>query len=305
MIQRPSVSNVHTFTGHKDSLYALAAVSDHEFVSSGADGMVIQWNLQDFSQAKMVAKVSTSVYALAYDPILDYLFIGQNFDGLHVIELSIKRQVKSIQLTKSHIFDIKFDNEFIYLATGEGTVHVINRTTWLTVSVLNFSEKSARTLIVDDLQIYVGYSDGFVRIFDKIWFSMLQEFKAHDNSIFTMALHPNTDFILTGSRDAHLKIWNIAELKNIALKEDIIAHMYTINHIKFSQDGSYFLTCSMDKSIKIWNSLSMKLMRVIDKGRFAGHGTSVNKLLTMLYSNSLISCSDDRTISVWEIKFNQ
>jgi hypothetical protein len=31
MIQRPSVSKVHTFTGHKDSLYAWAAVSDHEW----------------------------------------------------------------------------------------------------------------------------------------------------------------------------------------------------------------------------------------------------------------------------------
>jgi WD40 repeat protein len=70
----------------------------------------------------------------------------------------------------------------------------------------------------------------------------------------------------------------------------------------FSPDGKYFATASMDKSIKVWDTTAMKLLKVIDKARHAGHGTSVNKLLWTAFNNQLISTSDDRSISVWDIQ---
>jgi WD40 repeat protein len=59
----------------------------------------------------------------------------------------------------------------------------------------------------------------------------------------------------------------------------------------------------MDKSIKVWDSEKLKLLKVIDRARHAGHGTSVNKVLWTSYQNQLLSASDDRTISVWNINF--
>jgi WD40 repeat protein len=80
--------------------------------------------------------------------------------------------------------------------------------------------------------------------------------------------------------------------------------MYAINHIEYSPDGSYFATCSMDKSVKIWSAKDFQLLKVIDKARHAGHGTSVNKLFWSSYMDQLVSCSDDRTISVWNVKID-
>jgi WD40 repeat protein len=59
----------------------------------------------------------------------------------------------------------------------------------------------------------------------------------------------------------------------------------------------------MDKSIKIWDLQEMKLLKVIDRARHAGHRTSVNKLLWTDFNNQLLSGSDDRSISVWDIQF--
>jgi WD40 repeat protein len=59
----------------------------------------------------------------------------------------------------------------------------------------------------------------------------------------------------------------------------------------------------MDKSIKVWNSNEFKLLKVIDKARHAGHGTSVNKLVWTSFNNQLVSASDDRTLSIWQIIF--
>ena len=60
----------------------------------------------------------------------------------------------------------------------------------------------------------------------------------------------------------------------------------------------------MDKSIKVWDTTELKLLKVIDKARHAGHGTSVNKLLWTSFNDQLISASDDRTLSVWSLKFD-
>ena len=131
--------------------------------------------------------------------------------------------------------------------------------------------------------------------------TLLTETQAHGNSVFRVVMDNESRYLLSASRDAHLKAWDVDTLE---LKEDIVAHMYAINDIEFSPDGLHFVTCSMDKSIKIWDSNGLRLKKVIDKARHAGHGTSVNKLLWMEFQNLLVSCSDDRTISVWDINFS-
>jgi WD40 repeat protein len=57
----------------------------------------------------------------------------------------------------------------------------------------------------------------------------------------------------------------------------------------------------MDKSIKLWDARDLKLKKVIDKARNASHGTSVNKLLWREKDQVLLSASDDRTISMWNL----
>jgi WD40 repeat protein len=59
----------------------------------------------------------------------------------------------------------------------------------------------------------------------------------------------------------------------------------------------------MDKTVKVWNTETQQLLKVIDRSRHAGHGTSVNKVLWSTHENQVISASDDRTISVWSIIF--
>jgi WD40 repeat protein len=145
----------------------------------------------------------------------------------------------------------------------------------------------------------VGYSDHYIRIFDIDTLSMKQEWPAHGNSVFTLRYSPDGNFLFSGSRDARLKVWDVQA--GYLQTAEIVAHMYAINHIEFSRDGKHFVTCSMDKSIKVWDLEELKLLKVIDKARHAGHGTSVNKLLWN--HDLLLSASDDRSISAWDIEF--
>jgi WD40 repeat protein len=142
----------------------------------------------------------------------------------------------------------------------------------------------------------VAYSDGCIRIFDLRTWQMIYAFEAHQHSVFALQYSPDGQQLVSGGRDAHLKIW---ETSDYTLRQDIAAHIFAINDLVFSPDAQYLATCSMDKSVKLWSAIDFRLLKVIDKARHAGHGTSINKLLWTTFQNKLVSASDDRNLSVW------
>jgi WD40 repeat protein len=301
-----TVSRLHHLLGHKDSIYTLAKLPQpKQFLSAAADGYVVIWDLENVAEnqdiiGKVIAKIANSVYALCVIPEKNYVVVGHNLDGIHIIDLANNQEIFSAGFTKSAIFDIKNIGNDVWVACGDGNIFVIDLQTFSLKKTLTYSQQAARTLAVSAQknEIAVGYSDNCIRIFNSQTFELKKEFLAHNNSVFSLCYSPNGNFLLSGSRDAHLKIWSVSQ--DYALHQDIVAHLFTINHIAYSPDNQYFATCSKDKSIKLWQAENFKLVKVIDKGRYAGHGTSINKLI-WLDNKTLVSCSDDRTMVVWEI----
>ncbi len=300
MKQRIEVEKIHTYAGHKDCVYTLEKFNSKEFFSAGGDGMVVHWNLDKLESGTMIAKVPNSIYALHYMPAEDILVVGHNYDGIHLIGVKDKKEKGSLKLTEAAIFDIKSDSQNIYVGTGDGDVIVVDKNKLTIKTKIEHSSKSARTIYSMKGKLLIGYSDNHIRVIDKMNWTLTQDIDAHKISVFSLTSDPDQKYVLSASRDAHLKIWSADSMD---LKKDIVAHMFAINHVTYSPDGQHFVTCSMDKSIKVWDSDTFALIKVIDKARHAGHGTSVNKLLWLEHNNYLVSCSDDRSISVWNIKF--
>jgi len=298
------VKRLHTLTGHKDCIYTIQSGKNVvDLFSAGGDGMVVRWNMETPGVGELVAKLPNSIYALHYLRGEDQLIAAQNFEGIHLLDYSNSKEIKSLKLTNSYIFDLQSIGNKIFVACGDGVVSVVDKEEWIVLDRLEYAQKSARTMAIhkERNELVVGYSDNFIRVFDLFDHRMKQEWEAHNNSVFTVQFRNDGNYLLSGSRDAHLKVWDSAG--TYQLRDDIAAHMYTINHIAFSPDGKHFVTCSMDKSIKVWDSNEFKLLKVIDKARHAGHGTSVNKLFWTSFNNQLVSASDDRTLSIWEIIF--
>ena len=297
------VSKLHTFQGHRDAVYTLEPSSgDPVFYSAGGDGMVVKWNFMEPDQGHLVAKVPNSVYALQYISNRKILVVGQNFQGIHIIDLTENKEIGSLALTDSAIFDMQLAGNRLLVATGSGTVYQVDLEMLSVTHTISLSTKSARCIAINERagEFAVGYSDHMVRVYDLESLKVKYELASHTNSVFTVAYHPSLPLLVSAGRDAHIKTWD--RLNHYTLEHSIAAHMYAINHLEFSPNGQHFVTCSMDKSIKVWDADLFKLLKVIDKVRYAGHGTSVNKLYWSPYNQQLASCSDDRTITVWDLK---
>jgi len=297
------VEKLKTLTGHNDCVYTLAPSGEESiFFSGGGDGMVVKWDLSNPEEGELIARLPNSVYALHAMQNSNLLIAGHNYDGIHVLDWKTKKEISSLKLSTAAIFDVNsFEND-ILIASGDGTLWVVNFESLTIKKKLLISEKSARTLAINPVagEVAVGFSDNFIRIFSLRDYKLKYEIDAHSKSVFALSYTHDYNFLISGSRDARLKTWDVNSGYKQA--EEVVAHLFAINHISFSPSGEYFATASMDKSIKIWKADELKLLKVIDKGRYAGHGTSVNKLLWTDFNNQLISASDDRSISVWDIK---
>jgi WD40 repeat protein len=297
-----NIRKVDTFSGHRDSVYTI--ISDHTahgFYSAGGDGFVIHWDLNKPDLGKLVARVGVSVYAMALNRADNSLWIGQNYEGIQVLDSINNKIEKTSKITTAAIFDIQIFGEKALIALGDGVVIVMDIPSFSIQKHIKVSSKSIRTIAVNAAtnEFAVGDSEWNVNIFDLDGFSLKKTIQSHSNSVFSVKYSPDGKYLFTTGRDAHLKIWDVNDAYGMVT--DIPAHLYAINDIAFSPDRTLFATCSMDKSVKVWDAGTFKLKKIIDRARHAGHGTSVNKLLWTTFENQLISCSDDRTVSVWEV----
>lgn len=295
-----NVHKAHTFTGHRDCIYSLSnGAHAGQFYTGSGDGMVVRWDLSKPDQGELIAKVPNSVYALRYHN--GVLVVGHNYEGLHFIDPESKKEIGSYKFTEAAIFDIQAFEHFLFIATGEGELVVFDGRKNEIVHRYKHSTESARCIAIHPQEALaaVGYSDNHIRLFDLRAQKLLREWEAHEKSVFALSYSPDYRYLLSGGRDARLNIWDAQDA--YGQQQTIVAHMYAINHISFREDGRYFVTGSMDKSVKVWDAQDFRLLKVIDKGRHAGHGTSVNKLLWEDLGNTIISVSDDRSIGVWEL----
>lgn len=299
------VNKLNTLRGHNHSVYALSGgVTPEHFYTGSGDGMVVGWDLREPEDGVLLAKLPHSVYALAIDKERNLLFIGHNFEGVHVIDLASNKEIWSLKVTSSAIFDMKVIDSMLLVATGDGVLVVLDIDARSPLRHLKISDKSLRVLAVDPVrsQFSVGASDHQVTVFGWKDWKPVAKLDGHSNSVFALDYSPDGKTLISGGRDASLKFWNTSDFSQLS---SVAAHMYAINYLSFRKDGRYFVTCSMDKSIKLWDPTEFKLLKVIDKARHAGHGTSINKVIWTDFKDQVVAISDDKTISIWDIHIRQ
>jgi len=148
-------------------------------------------------------------------------------------------------------------------------------------------------------EMAAGSSDNNIYILKEISFETKNKIQAAGNSIFCLGYSPDGRYLIAGSRDAHLYVFDAND--NHKFLQKIPGHLFTVNSIRFLLNGKYFATASRDRTIKIWETENFKLLKVLDV-KYAGHLNSVNKLLWMEEEKTLVSAGDDRSIILWSIK---
>lgn len=317
------VQKIAQLTGHNASIFALAAESGAQhFLSAAGDGWVVRWDLGNPASptaslqrpqavGKLIAKVETQIFSMLNLPDYNKLVVGNMNGGVHWVDLENPEATKNIAHHQKGVFDILRVGESVFTIGGEGKITRWSVGEGRSLESLHLSNQSLRC--VDFLvrhnddgggslshnEIAIGASDNNIYLLNTDSLELKKTIKnAHDNSVFAVKYSPDGRYLLSGGRDAHLKIWDTKN--DFQLVNAQPAHWFTINDLVFHPAGHWFATASRDKTIKIWDAKTFELLKVLDTIRDGCHVNSVNRLLWL--ENFLISCSDDRSIIVWEIE---
>ena len=293
------ITKAATYKGHKDSVYALAeGITEGKLLSAAGDGYLVEWNSPE--EGIPVARVSHPIYAFEHRKEHQQVWLGENSEGIHLINTTQKKAEVFLKLGKVSVFSIVSAGNKTLVGSSRGYIHVIDNQTNSFIKHLPVTDKSIRAIAVNEGsgEIAAGASDHCIHIYDLDTLELKTTIAAHTNSVFTLAWHEH--YLLSSGRDAHINIWD-SSLAWLPVAS-VPAHNYAINHILPLKGTPFLASCSMDKSIKIWDIDNLRLLKVIDKGKYASHGTSVNRLWWNERSQSLFSASDDRTISEWKLR---
>ena len=158
----------------------------------------------------------------------------------------------------------------------------------------------------------------------------------HSDSVNSIAFSPDGHFVLSGSSDKTIKLWNtktgkliqtieshsgliesgalspdghyilsgsyngtieLWNLKTGVLIHSMHGHTKSVKSIAFSPDGSYAISGSKDKTLKLWNIETGKLVRTME-----GHGSWVSSVAFSPDGRYILSGSFDKTIKIWNVE---
>jgi len=297
------ITEAEVFAAHKDCVYALCrGREENQFYSSGADGMILQWTLENNELARVISKTGQPIYTLLYLADRNILVAGQKDGGIHFIDLTDSKVIKSVKVHTLPVFDlIELPGQGMLCASGDGSLSVWNLNDFSCDFTLQISNQNLRCIALspDNKFLAVSGSDALIRLYSLDTMQLLHTFQAHTLSVFSLAFTPDNAFLVSAGRDAQFRVWDLSALGNNNL---IPAHLYTIHHILFSPGGKWMASAGMDKTLKLWNPDTWELLKVLDSTRYSAHTSSVNRLLWMKEGRVLLSASDDKKILAWCIQ---
>ena len=117
----------------------------------------------------------------------------------------------------------------------------------------------------------------------------------HVSSINSIALSPDGKFIISGSSDNTIKLWDIKTGREIRTYK---GHKNYVNSVAFSPDGKNIISGSKDRSVKLWNTLTGEEIKTIE--------TPNNVINNVVYSpDGKYIISDPGTIQLSDITTGQ
>jgi WD40 repeat protein len=174
-MSRIEVKKVHTYIGHNDSIYTLESVNDRQFLSAGGDGMVVLWNLENPAEGEVIAKTNGSIYAMVFDYENEKIIVGENNEGLHLIDFRQRKEIGSVKVGNHQIFDLKLRKNEIWVGLSNGEVVFFDRSWYnraVVEPVMGFcSKKQYDKFMVQVPEFeHLLYEDNMKII--KFWFSI-------------------------------------------------------------------------------------------------------------------------------------
>ena len=246
--------NYKSFEGHTDGIRSIAFVpGKKEFFTSGNDGKVIKWSLDQPNQAlQIIYSGSEIIDILTVSPDTSWLAMGGENSAIKMVSLKGEEGYEmkgSGGAIKSLIFSI--DSKNLYSASIDGIVLKWDLASHTSVNVTD------GTLPITSIDI--SFNGKFMAGINTAGEAMVwnQENKSDNfridmasKNIKSIRFDPDGNILALGDIRGNVELWDVVQRKKIS---EVKAHNDQVNDIRFNSRLKQMATASNDKSLKIFN----------------------------------------------------
>ena len=129
---------------------------------------------------------------------------------------------------------------------------------------------------------------------EEISFQLITTLKGHGSLVSSVAFSPNGKFLVSGSRDKTVKVWEVESWLEITT---LWGHESTVWSVAFSPDGRFLASGSWDTTVKVWEVRGWQEVTTL-----RGHKDWVFSVAFSPDGKFLASGSGDKMIKVWDVE---
>jgi WD40 repeat protein len=282
------ISHHKLFTGHKQSVYTLTKDGVEGFFTAGSEGLIVHWPNANEDDGEVFARLPEAIFSIYFDEINQTMMAGGQHGNLYILRKG--ETAKIIKKHESSIFWIGHFQEYYVSCSADGYIKSWDER-GDSISQEKLSSKSLRCGWINQDELWVSGSEGRLweldsdleiiashRLGTDSWFAIdcvndwvfavgrdaklhrwnrlfLDESiqNAHWYSIHALKVSSTGEFLVTGSMDKSIRVWDPESLNPLAsvYANDENGHKSSVNAVIWLDENS-FVSVSDDGMVRCW-----------------------------------------------------
>lgn len=262
-----------TMTGHSDAINHVNISRDGRLaVSASSDCSVRLWELRTGNCIAQFKGHQRPVFAVEFSPNDECL----------------------VTASKSYFLSSKDADQFLRLWQVKGAKQIHNFKKFEGgVSALTFSQDGVK-LFVANTESIADKGATFIQVLDVRSGGHLQSLSGHSDVVTCMAVFGGGRFLLSGSRDATLKVWNV---RNGECLKTLQGHQGSVHALAILNDGQYALSGGVDNLLRLWDLNSGACVRELK-----GHSDTIHSIAATADGRFALSGGEEFSLRLWDVQ---
>jgi WD40 repeat protein len=298
-----------TFSGHKGWVWSVAFSPDGKTLASGStDGCVRLWDVQSGRCLQVLTDHECCVWSVAYSADGQQLVSGSEDKTVRLWNL----QGQCLRILQGHtqsVYSVHFapDQQTLASSSNDATIRIWDVSSGNCLRVLQGHTSGVMCVRYspDGQLLASGCRDGSIRL----WSDYLSHDRhpkpdsinpsakllhGHTDFVWNIAFSPDGRFLVSGSRDGTLRLWNVQDGRSIHVFE---GHKHDVYGLAISGDSQSLVSAGKDQTARLWHLQSGRNLKTL-----RGHTGGIHSLSLSSDDQILASSGQNEMIQLWRLQ---